>query len=363
MSRLTENALQTFLQKYPGALLGNQFDMNNKDSPRLALLGREVTLGRWSLDLLLIDQNGVLTIVETKLTKNRDARRDVVGQIIEYGAHALKYCGNGLAKQKAADYWTKQGLCLDQILYKEFGSEIDLKLLWDKAEENLKSGKIRLMIVADELRPEVREMIEFLQRNMQNAEIMGQELKDMVEYLEEEMQNSGIRNRDFEDLDLLEIVSQVADQTETGTDVKPSANSAGSSWPYQKVLDAYNQIGEEESKLKEGLLKILDWVKKQGFFMPAKGQLYPIFWLKGKKGKQVATIMRNGGIFIYLEMSRFQNQKERSSLANTLVANGLLDDIQDIDKIPSGKNLIKNISHFNENDFKALFQAIGPCCG
>ena len=43
--------------------------------------------GIGSIDLLLSDQDGILTILETKLADNPEITREVVGQVLEYAAH------------------------------------------------------------------------------------------------------------------------------------------------------------------------------------------------------------------------------------------------------------------------------------
>ena len=47
-------------------------------------LGREIPVGTGAIDNLFINLDGYLTIVETKLWRNPEARRKVVAQIIDY---------------------------------------------------------------------------------------------------------------------------------------------------------------------------------------------------------------------------------------------------------------------------------------
>jgi hypothetical protein len=74
-----EAALQTLIERHPEVLSGGQMEPGADDPPRFALLRREMPVGGWSLDHLLVDQHGVLTLVETKLAENPEARREVVG--------------------------------------------------------------------------------------------------------------------------------------------------------------------------------------------------------------------------------------------------------------------------------------------
>ncbi len=173
-----EDALQTLLQEYPQIIPGKQIDPDSSDPPRFVLLRREMPIGSWSLDHLYVDQRGVLTLVETKLIQNPEARRDVIGQIIEYAAHAVEWWASGRARQSAGEFWGRQGRELDDLLGETFGLDApeDVKSFWEMVEDNLQQGRIRLMIAADELRPEVRRMIEYLNGEMQNAEVLGLEL-------------------------------------------------------------------------------------------------------------------------------------------------------------------------------------------
>ena len=151
-----EGALQRFFEQYPQIIPGRQIDPNTDDPPRFILLRREMPIGNWSLDHLFVDQRGVLTLVETKLFENPEARREVIGQIIEYAANAAQIWAGGQARQKASEYWAKLGKNLDDNVREAFGQELDVDAFWNMVENNLKEGRIRLIIASDDLRPEVR---------------------------------------------------------------------------------------------------------------------------------------------------------------------------------------------------------------
>jgi hypothetical protein len=103
-----EDALQAFFENYPQLIPGKQIDPGNENPPRFVLLRREMPISSWSLDHLFVDQRGILTLVETKLFENPDLRRVVVGQLIEYAANSIELWANGIARQKAAEYWNKK---------------------------------------------------------------------------------------------------------------------------------------------------------------------------------------------------------------------------------------------------------------
>lgn len=87
----SEDLLQTLLAKYPSLLAGDQV---RPDAPRRWLLikremsvpGEDGGSGRWSVDHLFLDQDGVPTLVEVKRATDTRIRREVVGQMLDYGS-------------------------------------------------------------------------------------------------------------------------------------------------------------------------------------------------------------------------------------------------------------------------------------
>lgn len=91
----SEDVLQSLLAKYPNLLAGDQID---ELSPRKwILISREIsvpdedTRGRWSLDHLFLDQDGVPTLIEVKRSSDTRIRREIVGQMLDYAANASAY--------------------------------------------------------------------------------------------------------------------------------------------------------------------------------------------------------------------------------------------------------------------------------
>ncbi len=176
LGKSLEDALQSLLQGYPELIPGSQIDPASEDPPRFVLLRREMPVGSWSLDHLFVDQHGILTLVETKLIQNPESRREVIGQIVEYAANAQDSWASGRLRQAASEFWSQQGRDLEEVLHEAF-PEQDSDDLWREVETNLKQGRIWLIVAADSLRPEVRRMIEYLNAEMQNAEVLGLELR------------------------------------------------------------------------------------------------------------------------------------------------------------------------------------------
>ena len=89
-----EEVLQKLIEDYPDLLAGDQM---NSDAPRRWLLvKREMDVpdaqngsGRWSLDHLFLDQDGVPTLVEVKRSTDTRIRREVIGQMLDYAANGV----------------------------------------------------------------------------------------------------------------------------------------------------------------------------------------------------------------------------------------------------------------------------------
>jgi len=55
--------------------------------PTLVVVGKEVGLGNGYADIVAVEPSGRLAVVEFKLSRNAEARRAVVAQVLTYAAH------------------------------------------------------------------------------------------------------------------------------------------------------------------------------------------------------------------------------------------------------------------------------------
>src|SRR4051794_17146325 len=84
---LTEaEGLQTWLADNPELLAGEEMDPD--DPRRYLLVRREAPVAGLALDHLFVDQEAVPTFVETKKAINRESRRQVVAQMLDYASEA-----------------------------------------------------------------------------------------------------------------------------------------------------------------------------------------------------------------------------------------------------------------------------------
>lgn len=84
----TEEWIQKLIYNHPSILPKN--DIESSFGPLISI-GREIPTAVGFLDNLYVSHDGYLTIVETKLWRNPQARREVVGQIIDYAKELSKW--------------------------------------------------------------------------------------------------------------------------------------------------------------------------------------------------------------------------------------------------------------------------------
>ena len=336
-----EEALQKLLEEYPEVIPGSQINPGSDEPPRFVLLRREMPVGDWSLDHLLADQFGVLTLIETKLLQNPGSRREVIGQVIEYAAYAREAWGSGKVRQYANEYWSKRGKELDEVLLEAF-PESDLEQFWQLVEENLQQGRIRLIIAADNIRAEVRRMIEYLNAEMQNTAVLGLELRVYGDKDDE-----------------LILVPQIVGQTQTLADRRLSA-SQPRVWRVAELRSAFATLPEGQGR---ALRRILDWSIEKDCFLESKAQS-PTFGLAGKRGDRIVTVFQNGTLYLFFEEHKYAGGVEdRDRLLDALKALGLFDPSIDPNEVVSGRNASRKVWELDENECNRLLEILSGFCG
>jgi hypothetical protein len=186
----SEDLLQSLIEEYPELLAGDQ--INPEEPVRWIMIKREAGVpggeqqgDRWSIDHLLLDQNAVPTFVESKRSSDTRIRREIVGQMLDYAANAQRYWPIGHIRAMATAQYGGIGGA-EATIAKILGLEsaeyaaTNLETYWGKVEDNLRHGRVRLIFVADHLPPELRRVIEFLNDQMEEAEVLGIELAQYV---------------------------------------------------------------------------------------------------------------------------------------------------------------------------------------
>ncbi len=179
-----EDVLQKALAEYPDVIAGPT--TSGVGAGKLLLVRREMGVpgseggsAVWSVDHLFLDADGVPVIVEVKRSTDTRIRREVVGQMLDYAANGVKYWPVATlraAVDKAAEEDGKAG----DDLVTSLRDGLDPEEYWKTVEANLAAGRIRMLFVADSLPAELVRIIEFLNEQMNPAEVLGVELRRYV---------------------------------------------------------------------------------------------------------------------------------------------------------------------------------------
>ena len=180
-----EEVLQALIARFPSLLAGDQY---SGDAPRRWLLvGREAALpddedaaGRWSVDHLFLDQDAVPTIVEVKRSSDTRIRREVVGQMLDYAANGVVYWPLEQLREMFARQCERDDHDPDLVVAEVAGEETDVEDFWARVGENLRAGRVRMVFVSDEIPRELRRVVEFLNGQMNPAEVIAIEVKQYV---------------------------------------------------------------------------------------------------------------------------------------------------------------------------------------
>jgi len=178
----SEDDFQRLLASFPELLAGDQIDA--EVPRRFMLVAREQGIaseegagGRWSIDHLFLDQDGVPTLVEVKRGADTRIRREVVGQMLDYAANAVLHWPVDALRARFAERCASEGNEPASVLSRLIGVESDGDAFWEQVRTNLAAGRIRLLFVADRIPSELRRIVEFLNRQMRPAEVLAIELR------------------------------------------------------------------------------------------------------------------------------------------------------------------------------------------
>jgi hypothetical protein len=149
----SEAELESILITQPGLLV------DDGELPVAVVKNQIDLLDVGTLDILLTDSEGLPIVVEVKLARNGESRRDVVAQAIDYVS--------GLTLLTVDDINAKVEGKLDQALRSfSIDDSPESQLAFENRrrdfEGNLRSGTVRIVIVLDEARDDLKRITSFL---------------------------------------------------------------------------------------------------------------------------------------------------------------------------------------------------------
>ncbi len=241
-----DKELQSILDNNPDLLPGDQID---PDEPRRWLIvNREMPVAdpgsgvdRWSLDFLLADQDAVPTLVECKRFRDPRARREVVGQMLDYAANGKEYWSKEQLISMAEKTAQRHGRDLETAL-KELGPESGTSpdSFFERFCGKLKEGEVRIIFFLEESSHDLRSIADFLNRQMTFAEVLVVEAR--------QYEHSGARiivpvligyRDEIRKIKQTVVISPAADKT---------------LWTKDKLIENTRQRDPIEAEIVEGLI-------------------------------------------------------------------------------------------------------------
>lgn len=158
-----ENWLQELLFKHPQTLPINEIDQSYLN---LIPICREMKTPAGPVDVLYITPEGKLVILEAKLWQNPEARRKVIGQILDYAKELGMWSYEDLQREVSRALKPQEGQLhkLFDIVANKHPDLSEARFV-DSVSRNLKRGEFLLLIVGDGIREGVAAIAEFLENH------------------------------------------------------------------------------------------------------------------------------------------------------------------------------------------------------
>ncbi len=350
----SEALLQELLESNPGLLA-----VNRREGAALKpwlLVRRNVTnttedtiSERWSLNHLFLDQQATPTLVEVKSSDDSGVRRAAIGQMLDYAANASVYWPVESILTQFEANCRDQNRDPEDVFESFLGINADEEKFWQQVKTNFQAGKVRLIFVADHISAELQRVVEFLNKQMDPAEILALEIKQYAS------QNN----------DLKTLVCKVIGQTAEAQQRKTRTTLDRRQWDENSFFAEYEiRYGKDEADIAK---KIYLWAINQEPNMVVQwvtGDAYGGFAVKltcpGKKESKLFFVGIDGALEIssdaYADLPPFDHQNEWLELRNQLSSIGLALPTEPsqrrlpnflLSTLPEGENLTQVLTTFD----------------
>lgn len=204
----SEKLLEEVVCRYPDLLM-------REGDARLSFVSQQIQMSSGIMDVVMIDTDGLPVAVEVKLGRNAQARREIVGQLVDYVSTMTEYTVDefdALVGGKVSD-------AIDAIAK----DETERKKIWQTLGANLRAGLARYILVLDEVPSELGRIVRFLAKRS-NLDIRLVEISKYVSKA----------GKTFY------IPQNLVEQGDSGSE--KISTGGGAREQLQEVIDAYSQI-------------------------------------------------------------------------------------------------------------------------
>ena len=157
---LAESDIHDLLFRFPGALPVSTIDASYADAIPVC---RELYTRAGKVDALYVNPLGRLTLAEFKLWRNPQARREVIGQILDYAKELASWRYADLQREVSRTL-KRKGNVLYELIREHVPSSDEAEFV-DNVTRHLKRGEFLLLIVGDGIREDVEDIVGFVQRH------------------------------------------------------------------------------------------------------------------------------------------------------------------------------------------------------
>lgn len=124
---------------------------------------KELSTNSGSVDLVYINEYGFITIGECKLWRNPEARRKVIGQLLDYAKDLAKWDYSKFETESLRAR-KENDKTLFEIVQEQY-PDIEESTFIDSVQNNLSKGRFLLTIIGDGIRENMEELANYIHRN------------------------------------------------------------------------------------------------------------------------------------------------------------------------------------------------------
>ena len=157
---IDESTLQDLLFRFPRSLPVAAIDAAYSDPVPVC---RELYTPAGYVDALYINPLGRLILAEFKLWRNPQARREVIGQILDYAKELASWDYEDLQREVSRALKRKGNVPFELVCEQAPG--VDETEFVDNVARHLRRGEFLLLIVGDGIREGVENIVDFVQRH------------------------------------------------------------------------------------------------------------------------------------------------------------------------------------------------------
>lgn len=157
---IDESTLQDLLFRYPQTLPIATIDAAYDNAVPVC---RELSTPAGYVDALYVNELGRLTLAEFKLWRNPQARREVIGQILDYAKEIASWGYEDLQREVSKSLKRPGNVLFD--LVRATDPDVDEGVFVDNVTRHLRRGEFLLLIIGDGIREGVENIVDFVQKH------------------------------------------------------------------------------------------------------------------------------------------------------------------------------------------------------